>query len=189
MSQSGLSTGSDGEAIHRIASTLDATNVVDVACAVRTCCGSMVRRRYGEEAAATAAVIVASRRSTRAPIDPCSASERLDLEPKAVVRAIVRYETKLSAPASPDERRRLRQTIVAIDELLAALDAGRSNPPRLAGPGFEAVDPRIRALASRPLTDVDADALRRDRTRFESDLALARLGVELFVRLREECSE
>ncbi|ELZ13689.1 hypothetical protein C479_02551 [Halovivax asiaticus JCM 14624] len=183
MSQSGLSTDDDEGPIDQVAAALDATWLLESARAVRACCGSIPARRYGNETAAAAAVIVASRRSDRRSIDRRSACDTLGLDPSEVAHAVELLEAKLAEPAPAAERRRLRQTLVAIDELLAAIEAGRTNPPRLAGPGFAAVDPRIRALAAQPLSAVDEDALRRDRRRFATDLSLARLGADLYVQL------
>lgn len=186
MSQSELSTDSDREVIVRIAMVLDASELVDVATAVCECCASPALRQYDEPTVALAAFTVASRRALGTTPDLSAARERVDADPVAVDHAVELVETALSPPAPTWERRRLRQSIVAIDELLAAIEAGRSNPPRLAGPGFEAADPRVLAAATRPLDQVDLDALRRDRRRFDADLALARLGVELFVQVHAE---
>ena len=186
MSRSDPSMDPTASTIDRIAAILDTHDLIDVASAVRECCGSTATRRYGEVPATIAAFAVASRRSPGVTIDVDVASEQLGVDPTDVRRSIDLFEAKLSTPAPATERRRLRQSIVAIDELLAAIEIGRSNPPRLAGPGFEAVDPRIRAMAARPLDEVDSTELQRDRRRLAADLTLARLGVELFVRVHAD---
>lgn len=183
MPQSDFSAGTDGETIRQIAADLEATSLVEVAAAVRASAGT-IGRRCDSRDEAVAALVVASRRCSGPALSSTAASERAEADPAAVRHAVERFEATLSPPAPDSERRRLRQTIVALDELLAAKEAGRSNPPRLSGPAFEHADPRVLAYASRPLETLSEDALRRDRRRLGADLTLARLGVELFARVR-----
>lgn len=184
MPQSDFAAGTDGTLIRRIAAELDATPLVEVAVAARDCAGASVSRRCESDAAAAAALVVASRRCTDPELSIQAASEQVAAEPAAVHHAVERFEVTLAPPAPASERRRLRQTVVALDELLAAIESGRSNPPRLSGPAFERADSRVLAYASRPVEELDEEALRRDRRRFAADLTLARLGVELFARVR-----
>lgn len=184
MPQSDFAAEADGETIRRIATALDATSLVAVAAAVRDCAGTTVSRGCDPDATAAAALVVASRRCAGPELSVRAASEQVFAEPAAVDHAVERFEVTLAPPASVDDRRRLRQTVVALDELLAAIEAGRSNPPRLSGPAFDRADPRVLAYASRPIEDLDEAALRRDRRRFGADLTLARLGVELFAHVR-----
>lgn len=184
MPQSDYSAEADGETVRRIAAELEATSLVDVATAVQQCSGEWVGSRCDSREAAVAALIVASRRCTGPALSLHDVTERVGGDPEAVRHAVEGFEGTLSPPAPVAKRRRLRQTVVALDELLAAMNAGRSNPPRLSGPAFEHADPRVLAYASQPLECLDADALRRDRRRFAADLTLARLGVELYAHVR-----
>lgn len=184
MPQSDFSAGTDGETIRRIATELEATSLVEVAAAVKQCADGSVGSRWDSREAAIAALVVASRRRPGPALSLHDATERVDADPEAVRHAVECFEGAITPPAPVAERRRLRQTVVALDELLAAIDAGRSNPPRLSGPAFEHADPRVLAYASHPLDRLDADALGRDRRRFAGDLTLARLGVELFAHVR-----
>lgn len=184
MPQSDFSAGTDGETIRQIATELEATSLDEVAEAVQQCAGGSISSRCDSREAAVAALIVASRRCPGPALSLHDATERVGADPDAVRHAVECFEGALTPPAPVAERRRLRQTVVALDELLAAMEAGRSNPPRLAGPALEHADPSVLAYASQPLECLDADALRRDRRRFAADLTLARLGVELFARVR-----
>lgn len=180
MSRSDLSTEPDETPVDRVAARLEASELADVAAAAYDLAGALAVRRCGRTATAVAALCVAARRSSRRAVDPVRACKRLDLDPSTVARAVDYLERELSPPAPATEIRSLRQSIVAIDELLSAIERGRANPPRLSGPAFAELDPTVAAMAARPLDELEEAELRAHRRRLEADLELARLGVELY---------
>lgn len=169
--------------IEAVADVVDATETADLARGVLACAGATVSRRFEPRVRALASVIVASQRTIGPAISVTESASVVGVEASAVEHAVGLIDRKLSPPAADSCRRHLRQTIVAIDELLAAKDRGRENPPRLQGPAFEHADPRVLATSARSLAELDDDELRAHRRRLASDLQLARLGVELYVHL------
>ncbi|WP_247728409.1 hypothetical protein [Halovivax limisalsi] len=169
--------------IEAVAAAIDATETVEIARGALACAGATVARRFEPPVQALAGVIVASQRTIGPSVPASRSAAVIGVDESAVSHAVGLIEEKLTPPAPGARRRRLRQTIVAIDELLDAKDRGLENPPRLHGPAFEYADPRVLAMSTESLTELDGTELRAHRRRLEADLEVARLGVELYVHL------
>ncbi|WP_263017490.1 hypothetical protein [Natronobiforma cellulositropha] len=145
--------------------------------------GGGARTLYGPEVTLVAALRVASERTDCDGPDPEEACAVGDADPCTLAHAETLIERELSPRASAETYRSLRRRLIAITEILAAVENGRSNAPRL--PPSTPTDPALLALTSRPLETVDADALRAHRERLETDLDVARLGVRLHALVTE----
>ncbi|WP_254862611.1 hypothetical protein [Halovivax gelatinilyticus] len=173
-----------GSPVENVASDVEREGLTEIASGVLRCSSETVEETFDPTERALAALYVASRRSEGPELSVTDSCELLSIDPAAVTHAVDTIQRSVSLPAPADERRRLRQTILAITELLSAKERGLSNGPRLRGPAFEVADPSIVAACETPLDSIDSDALRTHRHRLSEDLELARLGTDLYVQVR-----
>lgn len=186
MSRSNLPVKAGDTTVERVAARLEALELCEVARAAFENASESAIRQYGREVAVVAALCVAGRRSKHRKVDLEFACERLGLEPSSVAHAVELLEGELSPPASDSEIRSLRQSVLAVQELLAGIENDRVNTPRLSGAAFDGVDPTLTSLADQPLGTLDEEVLEAHYRRLEADLEMARLGVELSVLVHGE---
>ena len=186
MSRSDLPRKTSEATIMHVAAWLGASEYANVARVAFENAGASAVRQYGREVAIVAACCVAVRRSDPGEIDLEAASERLGLEPSSVAHAAELIEGELSPPAPESEIRSLRQSVIAVYELLAGIENDQAKAPRLSGAAFDGVDPTLKALADEPVGSLDEEALKAHCQRLEEDLEMARLGVELYMLVHKE---
>lgn len=190
MAHNDLSVRESETPVETIAARLEVTDAVPVASAILETSDDDIVQQCGHSAAALAALRIAWRRTERGEIDLENARSRLDddleVDPATVAHAEAMLEYDICSPAPDEEIRALRRAIVAIHEILAAIENDRTNAPRLSASVLADVDPSLAALADRPVDRIDEAELRAHLQRLEADLELARLGVELYAAVHEE---
>ena len=174
-----------GTTLEDVATRHDATDAIRVAEAVLDADGGAVRRQFGGETAAVAALRIASRRTAGSELDLERVCERLGLEAGTVAQAADLLRRELSPPADDDEIEALRRAINAHRELLVAAENDRAQAPRLPGYVIDEASPTtgIGARANADVGHLDDEQLERHIERLEADLEMARLGLVLYEKL------
>ncbi|MFC4544240.1 hypothetical protein ACFO5R_20130 [Halosolutus amylolyticus] len=173
---------------------LEVDSVADVARAVFDHAGDLATIEYGRTAAVLGAVRLAARRTDVGDLDRERVADAFDVDPDRVVAADELQARHLSSPASADEIRELRRTLIVAREVLAAVERGRTAGPELPGSHLADAAPFLLARASshldsrtdREFRGLDAAALRDHVERLEADLELARLGTKLYALVHDE---
>ncbi|MDS0473666.1 hypothetical protein [Natrinema sp. 1APR25-10V2] len=167
---------------------LEVDAATDVARAAFDHAGELATLEYGRLAAVLGAVRLACRRTEIGEPDREEFATAFDAEPDRVVAADELLAEHLGPPAAADDVRSLRRRLVVAQEILAAVERGRTAGPQLPGSRLADAAPFLLARASSHLdsrTDreypgLEAAALRDHVERLEADLELARLGTRLY---------
>ena len=172
--------------VERTALALECEDVRAIATAVFEHVGDDVAHQYGHEVAVVTALRVATDRGSDRVLDLERACTVVGVDPRDVASAEAMVSTELGPPAADEEQRSLRRAIIAVHELLAAVETDRTNAPRLPLSVLADVGPALAGVATRPLEEIDETELRAHLDCLEADLEMARLGVHLYALTVEE---
>ncbi|WP_312909406.1 hypothetical protein [Natronosalvus caseinilyticus] len=179
------SVPTDDSTVERISRDLGCAGVADDARAVVARAEAVLGYQYDREVLTVAALSLLTRRSrdSRPPLERAAVCETLAMDPETVAEAEAVLAATLQSPADETDIRALRRTVITLQELLSAVEAGRSCAPYRPGSNLVGLDPELARLLEQSLDELDADALERHLERLETDLEMARLGVELYALL------
>ncbi|USZ70190.1 hypothetical protein [Natronosalvus halobius] len=182
------SVATDDSTVERISRDLGCAGVAEDARAVVARAEAVLGCQYdrGVLTVATLSVLTRRSRGSRSPLERGAACDALAMNPEAVAEAEAALAATLQSPADETDIRALRRTVITLQELLAAVEAGRSCAPYRPGSDLVGLDPALARLLEQPLDEIDPESLERHLERLEADLEMARLGVELYALLEGE---
>ncbi|WP_254763063.1 hypothetical protein [Natrinema marinum] len=150
--------------------------------------GELATVEHGRSAAVLGAVRLACRRTDVGEPDREEFAAAFDVDPDRVLAADELLAEHLGPPADADDVRSLRRRLVVVQEILAAVERGRTAGPQLPGSRLADAAPFLLARASshldsrtdREFPGLEATVLRDHVERLEADLEFARLGTRLY---------
>ncbi|WP_246999036.1 hypothetical protein [Halosolutus gelatinilyticus] len=172
---------------------LEVDSVAEIARAVFDHAGELATVQYGRSAAVLGAVRLACRRADVGDLERERLADAFDVDPDRVVAAHELQARYLTPPATVDEIRSLRRTLIVAREVLAAVERGRNAGPELPGSHLADAAPFLLARASshldsrtdREFRGLEPAALRDHVERLETDLEFARLGTKLYALVHD----
>lgn len=171
--------------VEHAAEQLGCSEVTEVARAAVRHATRQLGDEYTDAVLAAAALRLATARGRHQTVPIDAVCQQFDVDQSTVSAVESVLVESLQPPASPETIRHLRRTVITVRELLAALEFDRSCAPYRPGSALEGLDPAVASLLEQPLDQLDEAELRAHLERLESDLEMARLGIELYLLVHE----